>query len=153
MVGARELCRKSPNSALLCAASVFSVSLWCVFARNSSTTETQRTQRLHREISEPGLLRQSRAPATTLGLRLAKRLRRTGRNTNLLRGAPDVHGSVADGEFEVGTTGAGAGPDDAFCSAASLAGGETVEVGYELAGAQDVRIDVAAEAGLEVDID
>jgi len=28
---------------------VFSVSLWCVFARNSSTTETQRTQRLHRE--------------------------------------------------------------------------------------------------------
>src|ERR1043165_8579125 len=33
----------------LCATSVFSVSLWCIFARNSSTTETQRTQRLHRE--------------------------------------------------------------------------------------------------------
>ena len=33
----------------LCATSVCSVSLWCVFARNSSTTETQRTQRLHRE--------------------------------------------------------------------------------------------------------
>jgi hypothetical protein len=33
----------------LCATSVFSVSLWCVFARNSSTTGTQRTQRLHRE--------------------------------------------------------------------------------------------------------
>jgi len=33
----------------LCATSVFSVSLWCRFTRNSSTTETQRTQRLHRE--------------------------------------------------------------------------------------------------------
>src|SRR5262249_23521853 len=30
----------------LCATSV---TLWCVFARNSSTTESQRTQRLHRE--------------------------------------------------------------------------------------------------------
>ena len=34
---------------LLCAISMFSVSLWCVVAQNSSTTETQRTQRLHRE--------------------------------------------------------------------------------------------------------
>jgi hypothetical protein len=33
----------------LCATSVSSVSLWCGFTRNSSTTETQRTQRLHRE--------------------------------------------------------------------------------------------------------
>jgi hypothetical protein len=33
----------------LCATSVFSVSRWCGFTRNSSTTETQRTQRLHRE--------------------------------------------------------------------------------------------------------
>ena len=33
----------------LCATSVSSVSLWCVFARNSSTTETQRTKRLHKE--------------------------------------------------------------------------------------------------------
>src|SRR6185436_5676709 len=32
----------------LCATSVSSVSLWCGFTRNSSTTETQRTQRLHR---------------------------------------------------------------------------------------------------------
>src|ERR1044072_2407959 len=30
---------------ILCATLCFSVSLWCVFARNSSTTETQRTQR------------------------------------------------------------------------------------------------------------
>ena len=41
--------KKSLHIGFLCAASVFSVSLWCVFARNSSTTETQRTQRLHRE--------------------------------------------------------------------------------------------------------
>ena len=34
---------------LLCENSVFSVTLWCVLARKSSTTETQRTQRLHRE--------------------------------------------------------------------------------------------------------
>src|SRR5678815_4915465 len=33
----------------LCATSVSSVSPWCGFTRNSSTTETQRTQRLHRE--------------------------------------------------------------------------------------------------------
>jgi hypothetical protein len=33
----------------LCATSVLSVSLWCIFALNSSTTETQRTERLHRE--------------------------------------------------------------------------------------------------------
>src|SRR6185436_5610430 len=33
----------------LCATSVSSVSLWCGFTRNSSTTETQRTQRLCRE--------------------------------------------------------------------------------------------------------
>src|ERR1043165_9799343 len=45
---------------LLCATSVFSVSLWCVFAGNSSTTETQRTQRLHREI-----LLNSRRPTVT----------------------------------------------------------------------------------------
>src|SRR6185369_3324276 len=41
----RELC----GLAFLCATSVSSVSLWCGFTRNSSTTETQRTQRLHRE--------------------------------------------------------------------------------------------------------
>jgi len=33
----------------LCATSVSFVSLWCGFTRNSSTTEAQRTQRLHRE--------------------------------------------------------------------------------------------------------
>ena len=33
----------------LCENSVFSVTLWCLLARKSSTTETQRTQRLHRE--------------------------------------------------------------------------------------------------------
>src|SRR5678810_1042588 len=43
------LCTKSLHIGFLCAASVFSVSLWCVFARNSSTTESQRTQRLHRD--------------------------------------------------------------------------------------------------------
>ncbi len=45
----RRLCTKVLNLRFLCATSVVSVSLWCVFARNSSTTETQRTQRLHRE--------------------------------------------------------------------------------------------------------
>src|SRR6185503_5615570 len=44
-----RLCTKSLYTLILCATSVFPVSLWCVFARNSSTTETQRTQRLHRE--------------------------------------------------------------------------------------------------------
>ena len=34
---------------LLCATSVFSMSLWCVFAQNSSTTEAQRSQRFHGE--------------------------------------------------------------------------------------------------------
>src|ERR1043165_37851 len=43
------LMAKVPGLRFLCATSVFSVSLWCVFARNSSTTETQRTPRLHRE--------------------------------------------------------------------------------------------------------
>ena len=33
----------------LCATSVSSVTLWCVFTGNSSTTETQSTQRLHGE--------------------------------------------------------------------------------------------------------
>jgi hypothetical protein len=41
--------QKVPTYWFVCATSVFSVSLWRVFARNSSTTETQRTQRLHRE--------------------------------------------------------------------------------------------------------
>src|SRR6185369_7334327 len=54
-IGRKEVLRVSIRSLsfrgpLLCATSVFSVSLWCVFAQNSSTTETQRTQRLHREI-------------------------------------------------------------------------------------------------------
>src|ERR1044072_9515547 len=52
----RQCLRPQRNdNALLCATSVFSVSLWCVFARNSSTTETQRTQRLHREFSRQDL--------------------------------------------------------------------------------------------------
>ena len=38
--------------ALLCATSVFSVSLWLMNSEQKHTTETQRTQRLHREISE-----------------------------------------------------------------------------------------------------
>ena len=53
------LCTKSLDRALLCATSVSSVSLWCGFTRNSSTTETQRTQRLHREIPEQELFVQS----------------------------------------------------------------------------------------------
>jgi hypothetical protein len=55
----RGLCTKSQNIALLCATSVFSVSLWLMNSEQKHITETQRTQRLHREISEPGLLRQS----------------------------------------------------------------------------------------------
>src|SRR6185503_7251434 len=47
---------QSHEGPLLCATSV---SLWCVFARNSSTTETQRTQRLHREIHNVGTFFQS----------------------------------------------------------------------------------------------
>src|ERR1700741_5101414 len=38
------------NCLLLCATSVFSVPLWLMLAANQLTTETQRTQRLHREI-------------------------------------------------------------------------------------------------------
>src|ERR1700741_2616642 len=56
MCGVRRLCTKSRNSTLLCATSVSSVSLWCTFAGDPSTTETQRTQRLHREISSQCLL-------------------------------------------------------------------------------------------------
>ena len=41
--------QKSLLTDFLCAPSVSSVSLWCVFARNSSTTETRSTLRLHRE--------------------------------------------------------------------------------------------------------
>src|SRR6185369_12878422 len=44
-----RLCTKVLGLGFLCATSVSSVSLWCGFTRNSSTTETQRTQRLHRE--------------------------------------------------------------------------------------------------------
>src|ERR1043165_5898024 len=45
-----KLCPKSLNGALLCAASVFSVSLWLMTSEQKHTTETQRTQRLHREV-------------------------------------------------------------------------------------------------------
>jgi len=44
----------------LCATSVSSVSLWCGFTRNSSTTETQRTQRLHREERDRDFLCKAR---------------------------------------------------------------------------------------------
>jgi hypothetical protein len=49
---------KSQISTLLCATSAFSVSLWFVFTQ-TSTTKTQKTLKLHREISEPGFLVQS----------------------------------------------------------------------------------------------
>src|SRR6185369_4774757 len=54
-----RLCTKSQISPLLCATSVFSVSLWLMNSEQKHTTETQRTLRLHREFSEPGLLVQS----------------------------------------------------------------------------------------------
>ena len=38
------------DNALLCATSVFSVSLWLMNSEQKHTTETQRTQRLHREL-------------------------------------------------------------------------------------------------------
>src|ERR1043165_1641565 len=63
-----KLCPKSLNGALLCAASVFSVSLWLMNSEQKHTTETQRTQRLHREVSEPGLLRQSHLKTISAGL-------------------------------------------------------------------------------------
>ena len=40
---------KSHASPLLCAISVFSVSLWLMNSEQKHTTETQGTQRLHRE--------------------------------------------------------------------------------------------------------
>ena len=43
------LCTKSHESLLLCATSVFSVSLWLMNSEQKHTTETQRTLRLHRE--------------------------------------------------------------------------------------------------------
>ena len=45
------LCTKSHEGPLLCATSVFSVSLWLMNSKQKHTTETQRTQRLHREIN------------------------------------------------------------------------------------------------------
>src|SRR6185436_7258414 len=54
------LCIKSHEGHLLCATSVFSVSLWLVNSKQKHTTETQRTQRLHREINMYGLFVQSR---------------------------------------------------------------------------------------------
>src|SRR6185295_5469564 len=42
-------------NALLCATSVFSVSLWLMNSQQKHTTETQRTQRSHREINMEGL--------------------------------------------------------------------------------------------------
>src|ERR1044072_7470690 len=56
-----RLCTKSHDNALLCATSVFSVSLWVVKSEQKKTTETQRTQRLHREFSGQELLVQSLA--------------------------------------------------------------------------------------------
>ena len=46
-----RLCTKSHNSALLCATSVISVSLWLMNSEQKHTTETQRSRRLHRETS------------------------------------------------------------------------------------------------------
>jgi len=46
-----RLCTKTHAIALLCATSVFSVSLWLNNSQQTLTTETQRTRRLHREIS------------------------------------------------------------------------------------------------------
>src|SRR6185369_11298069 len=43
------LCTKSLDTLILCATSVFSVSLWLMNSEQKHTTETQRTQRLHRE--------------------------------------------------------------------------------------------------------
>ena len=48
-IGFARLCTKSHESLLLCATSVFSVSLWLMNPDQKRTTETQRTQRLHRE--------------------------------------------------------------------------------------------------------
>ncbi len=53
--GAR-LCTKSHEVTLLCATSVFSVSLWLMNSEQKQTTETQRTQRLHREIQNKDFL-------------------------------------------------------------------------------------------------
>jgi len=50
------LCTKSQESGLLCATSVFSVSLWLMNSEQKHTTETQSTQRLHREISKNDFL-------------------------------------------------------------------------------------------------
>src|ERR1044072_1219328 len=59
--GANQLCTRSHNNALLCATSVFSVSLWLMNSEQKHTTETQRTQRLHREFSGQEPIVQSRA--------------------------------------------------------------------------------------------
>src|SRR6185369_10718318 len=49
-IRARGIGSKSPDSGLsLCATSVFSVTLWLMDSELQHTTETQRTQRLHRE--------------------------------------------------------------------------------------------------------
>src|ERR1043165_3817253 len=56
---AQALPLKSERRSSLCSLCVLCVSVVDEFLAKH-TTETQRTQRLHREISEPGLLRQSR---------------------------------------------------------------------------------------------
>src|SRR6185437_633801 len=71
---------KSHEEPLLCATSVFSVSLWCAFAENSSTTETQRTQRLHREIQvsttcDSGWVHSHQGPSTSDLAHLASNVR------------------------------------------------------------------------------
>ena len=54
-----RLCTKSLRTPPLCANSVFSVSLWLMNSEQNHTTETQRTPRLHREISGQRLFGQS----------------------------------------------------------------------------------------------
>ena len=54
------LCTKSLGRALLCAISVSAVSLGLMNSEQKLTTESQRTQRLHRELSEQVLFVQSR---------------------------------------------------------------------------------------------
>src|SRR5829696_7864390 len=71
----------------------------------------------------------------------------------LLRGAADVYSSIANRKFEVGAARAGARPHGAFRDAGFLARGEAFVGIDDLAGAQNLGIDVAAESRQQIYVD
>src|SRR5215217_1320382 len=71
----------------------------------------------------------------------------------LLRGSANIYNAVANRELEICAARAGTPADAALRDAGFLAGGEAFVGVDDFARAQDFGIDVATEAGLQVDID